>query len=226
MKKFISLFTSLAVLFTLTVPSFAAEATTSAEQINAFQIPLTQTATVTNNEGYSYEVIGELVETATTYSAGAPSSSTYRYSVPLRAGSGTQTEEGIDQTYSLTVYNTVNWNTLTEAGFSYARLSTVEVAFDLHDDQVRLGEVTFNSNCAGITQPSAGGPIIVNQVDEFTVPLTDLSFSRGYTHDPEFEYYVGTTQVGCQIGCNLDITLLRGTASEWDFRVSNIVFTA
>lgn len=149
-------------------------------------------------------------------------SATYKYVIPLRAGNGTQTEHTQDPTYGLTVYNTVNWTTSYEDVFVYAHFDNAQVSFDLSDSKIRLGGIDFHCLTYGIPKPSTGR-VYVRQQKDYSVPTSSLSF-RGYTYDPGFTYAVGTTQAECQFGCNIEITLLRGNASEWSFVAPNTVF--
>lgn len=216
MKKVLSLIFSVVLAGVMTVPTFASC------QTNSMDVPQTQTAVVTNDCGYSYEVIGELVNSISPNSITNSASATYKYVIPLRAGNGTQTEHTQDPTYGLTVYNTVNWTTSYEDVFVYAHFDNAQVSFDLSDSKIRLGGIDFHCLTYGIPKPSTGR-VYVRQQKDYSVPTSSLSF-RGYTYDPGFTYAVGTTQAECQFGCNIEITLLRGNASEWSFVAPNTVF--
>ena len=152
-KKIVSAILALAVLASMSMPSFAAYGSGSiASELQSF---VGNSVGVLTCEGEEVALrpsntdILQLSESR--YAASA------YYDVELRAGEGEISETGTDVSAGATMYLiTIYFETMSVSNYKYVRLNKVSVSIDWSDDQIVLSEVTCSYKQDGFVRPGHG----------------------------------------------------------------------
>lgn len=188
MKRSALFLLSLLLVFQLTLPAHAIEA-------NALTIPSTMIGYATDDNGNSYELIGELVETTVPYSLNGTYSATYAYDVSM-----TSTADSPDSGFASHVYLTVYYK-LRDG--NYYLLTAVSGYWEIQDYNATVTSSTVDYVCG-----PAGGIYGVSVSNNFYI-------STGFTEftDATADFY--------QVRARLHLTYQMGTSRTWSFTLNN-----
>ena len=214
-KRIVLLFVSAAALLTLAVPSFATHESQKSIAVNDLvrkvENAVSNTAAVLSNGEEILELYPIRVETLKTGNGSYATES--EYTLELRDGSGSLSEDDTDMVSTATVVVTIYFDTMTMWNVDYLKLTRFSVDITWNDPHIVLNGLSCLYVSTGI-EPY--GDVIINEQTkehEFTIGGHQYVLNTGFTHftAPEEAYF--------SLGCTATATFQRGEASFWDFSV-------
>lgn len=203
------------VLSTICIPSLAVydcqESITAAHDYVNIENAISNTAAILSNGETTYELYPTRVETSKIEDGLYATES--EYTLELRDGSGSLSEDDTDMISTATVVVTIYFDTMTMWNVDYLKLTRFSVDITWSDPHILLNGLSCLYGSTGI-EPY-GDVIIDEQVKEheFTISGHHYALNTGFTHftAPEEGYF--------SLGCTATATFQRGAASFWDFSV-------
>lgn len=166
------------------------------------------TGVLTTDDGTTYFIKGEFVDTPQAYSNNESSSTTIKYELPAATPqSGSNTVSGNDGGLSSTVYLTISYKVKSDEN-EYL-LTGVSGYWVITDSKASVESATLNYGCTG------GG---------VTQAVNDLSVSNWFNISTGFQNYVPAYGIFSVMGANLTVNYLMGTARRWSFTLPNLLF--
>ena len=209
-KKIVSAILALAVLASMSMPSFAAYGSGSiASELQSFVGNSVGVLTCEGEEVAlrpSHTDILQLSESR--YAASA------YYDVELRAGEGEISETGTDVSAGATIILTIYFETMSVSNYKYVRLNKVSVSIDWSDDQIVLSEVTCSYKQDGFVRPGHG--YTYEETGSHSFPIS----GHYYSCNTEFTEFVSPDQEFFLCSAKANIAFSRGTSNQWDFEIN------
>ena len=214
-KQIVSLLVAIAVLSTMCIPSFAIcvsqESIVTNNVVRNIENSISNTTAVLSNGEEILELYPIRVETLKTGNGLYATES--EYTLELRDGSGSLSEDDTDIVSTATVVVTIYFDTMTMWNVDYLKLTRFSVDITWNDPHIVLNGLSCLYVSTGI-EPY--GDVIINEQTkehEFTIGGHQYVLNTGFTHftAPEEAYF--------SLGCTATATFQRGEASFWDFSV-------
>ncbi len=203
-KKVFSMFLAIMMLCPIITPVYAIEI-----EKPTIKIPPAMRGVVTDMDGNQYVVEGVLVETLQPQNNGEISA-TYRYDVPMRAATGSITEEGIDGGYCSRVYLTIYFNRDiyedNEAVNTYL-LTRVSGEWELSVSNTRIESAYLSYTCTSV-------------IPHISQSAFDVEVDNNFNVYTGFTRYVPETPAAL-VSASLTVNYIMGTTRRWSFTLIN-----